>query len=119
MIWLVVPTAWEGLPGAGQWKDLHGIRLVLTRLGNEWREFRFHEDNISELIARIGSANDTVIWYYTFGRKPWRTAALLSTGENRLTVNAEARQHWTRAENNGGGCAVCARYLWVLAPPQP
>lgn len=100
MIWLVVPTAWEGLPGAGQWKDLHGIRLVLTRLGNEWREFRFHEDNISELIARIGSANDTVIWYYTFWPEAMEELRRCCPQVKIVlrTVNAEARQHWTRAE---------------------
>lgn len=102
MIWLVVPTAWEGLPGAGQWKDLQGIRLVLTQLGNEWREFRFHDDNVSELIARIGSANDTVIWYYTFWPEAMEELKRCCPGVRIVlrTVNAEALQHWTRAEKD-------------------
>ena len=28
MIWLAIPKAWEGRRGAGQWKDMRGIRHV-------------------------------------------------------------------------------------------
>ena len=57
MIWLVVPGAREGAPGAGQWKDLQGIRIVLGQLGTEWSEFRFDERNLDSLIAQIGTSN--------------------------------------------------------------
>ena len=102
MIWLVVPCAREGARGAGQWKDLHGIRIVLDRLGGEWSEFRFDERNVDELIARIGQAHDTVIWYYSFW--PEQMERLKERcPQVRLvlrTVNAEALQHWTRADKD-------------------
>lgn len=102
MIWLVVPCAREGARGAGQWKDLQGIRIVLDRLGSQWSEFRFDERNMEALIARIGQAHDTVIWYYSF----WPEQMELLKDrcpQVRLvlrTVNAEALQHWTRAEKD-------------------
>lgn len=102
MIWLVVPCAREGDRGAGQWKDLQGIRILLDRLGGEWSEFRFDERNVDALIARIGQAHDTVIWYYTF----WPEQMELLKDrcpQVRLvlrTVNAEALQHWTRADKD-------------------
>lgn len=99
MIWLVIPGAREGARGAGQWKDLQGIRLVLGPLGAAWREFRFDERNLEALIAQIGDSESTVIWYYTFWpealeelkRRCPRVRIVLRT------VNAEAFQHWTRA----------------------
>ena len=99
MIWLVIPGEREGLRGAGQWKDLQGIRLVLGALGAEWREFQFDEKNLDELIAQIGASESTVVWYYTFWpeameelkRRCPRVRIVLRT------VNAEAFQHWTRA----------------------
>ena len=99
MIWLVIPGAREGAQGAGQWKDLQGIRIVLGQLAAEWREFRFDERNLGELIAQIGDSESTVIWYYTFWpeameelkRRCPRVRIVLRT------VNAEAFQHWTRA----------------------
>ena len=102
MIWLVIPETFEGERGAGQWKDLQGIRLVLDRLGAEWREFRFDGNNAEALAALIGNSGDTAIWYYTFwpeqmgklkARCP-RVRIVLRT------VNAEAFQHWTRAEKD-------------------
>ena len=60
MIWLVIPGAREGAPGAGQWKDLLGIRLVLSALGADWSEFRFDETNVGELAERIGGTEATV-----------------------------------------------------------
>ena len=56
MIWLVIPGAREGAQGAGQWKDLQGIRIVLGQLAAEWREFRFDERNLDALIAPIGDS---------------------------------------------------------------
>ena len=99
MIWLVIPGNREGLRGAGQWKDLQGIRIVLGQWGAEWREFRFDEKNLDELIAQIGDTEAAVIWYYTFWpeameelkRRCPRVRIVLRT------VNAEAFQHWTRA----------------------
>ena len=99
MIWLVIPGEREGLRGAGQWKDLQGIRIVLGQLGAEWREFRFDERNLDALIAQVGASESTVIWYYTFWpeameelkRRCPRVRIVLRT------VNAEAFQHWTRA----------------------
>lgn len=99
MVHLVIPGAREGMRGAGQWKDLQGIRIVLGRLGVEWREFRFDERNLDALIAQIGASESTVIWYYTFWpealeelkRRCSRVRIVLRT------VNAEAFQHWTRA----------------------
>jgi hypothetical protein len=102
MNWLVVPSRYEGLPGAGQWKDLHGLRLALDRLGIDWGEFRFDGANIGELADRIGDADDTAIWYYTF----WPEAmAELRHRCPRVrmalrTVNAEAFQHWLRARKD-------------------
>ena len=102
MIWLVIPGAREGARGSGQWKDLQGIRIVLGQLGSEWREFRFDEKNLDALIAQIGDSDATVIWYYTFWpeameelkRRCPRVRIVLRT------VNAEAFQHWVRAEKN-------------------
>ena len=99
MIWLVVPGAREGARGSGQWKDLQGLRIVLGQWGAEWREFRFDEKNLDELIAQIGDTEAAVIWYYTFWpeameelkRRCPRVRIVLRT------VNAEAFQHWTRA----------------------
>lgn len=99
MIWLVIPGARGGARGAGQWKDLQGIRIVLGPLGVEWREFRFDERNLDALIAQVGATESTVIWYYTFWpeameelrRRCPRVRIVLRT------VNAEAFQHWTRA----------------------
>lgn len=98
MIHLVVPASREGPRGAGQWKDLQGIRIVLDRLGG-FREFRFDGSNIGELAERIGEAADPVVWYYSFWpeamealrRRCPRVRIVLRT------VNAEALQHWTRA----------------------
>lgn len=102
MIWLVIPGAREGERGAGQWKDLQGIRLVLSALGADWREFRFDETNVGELAERIGGTEATVVWYYTFWpeameelkRRCPRARIVLRT------VNAEALQHWTRAKKD-------------------
>ena len=102
MIWLVIPGAREGARGSGQWKDLQGIRIVLGQLGSEWREFRFDEKNLDALIAQIGDSDATVIWYYTF----WPEAMEdLKAKCPRIrivlrTVNAEAFQHWTRADKD-------------------
>ena len=102
MIWLVIPMAREGERGAGQWKDLQGIRLVLGQLGMPWKEFRFNEHNLAELAAQIDEAEATVIWYYTFWpeqmeelkRRCPRVRMVLRT------VNAEACQHWLRAKKD-------------------
>lgn len=99
MIWLIIPSDREGPRGAGQWKDLQGIRIVLGQLDAAWRDFRFDGRNLGELIAQIGSTDATVIWYYTFWpeameelkRRCPRVRIVLRT------VNAEAFQHWTRA----------------------
>jgi len=102
MIHLLIPKRFEGKPGAGQWKDLQGIRLVLDRLEIEWNEFRFDGENIDALADQISTSSDTVIWYYTF----WPEAMqVLKTRcpQVRLvlrTVNAEALQHWTRAKKD-------------------
>ena len=66
MIWLAIPGKHEGARGAGQWKDLQGIRLVLGRLGATWREFRFDGGNVGELAEQIGGTEATIVWYYTF-----------------------------------------------------
>lgn len=99
MIWLVIPGAREGERGAGQWKDLQGIRLVLDRLGTGWREFNFNGSNLDELTARIGGGNDTVIWYYTFWPEALEALRHRCPGVRIVlrTVNAEALQHWLRA----------------------
>lgn len=102
MIWLVIPGAREGERGAGQWKDLQGIRLVLSGLAAEWREFRFDEANLGDLVERIGGAEATVVWYYSFWpeameelkRRCPRARIVLRA------VNAEAFQHWTRAKKD-------------------
>ncbi|NCD22825.1 MAG: hypothetical protein EOL90_07805 [Spartobacteria bacterium] len=102
MVHLVIPAAREGERGAGQWKDLQGIRLVLSALGADWREFRFNEINVGELAERIGGTEATVVWYYTFWpeameelkRRCPRARIVLRT------VNAEALQHWTRAKKD-------------------
>lgn len=102
MVYLVIPETHEGVRGAGQWKDLQGIRIVLNQLGVEWQEFRFDERNFNSLIVQIGDSNATVIWYYTF----WPEA--IETLKKRCqrvrivlrTVNAEALQHWTRAQKD-------------------
>ena len=102
MIWLVIPGAREGERGAGQWKDLQGIRLVLSALGADWREFPFDETNVGDLAERIGGTEATVVWYYTFWpeamealkRRCPRARIVLRT------VNAEALQHWTRAKKD-------------------
>ena len=93
MIWLVVPTTWEGRPGAGQWKDLQGIRLVLARLGAAWKEFRFDGGNVGELAAQIGSAADVAIWYYTF----WPEA--MEELKRRCPQAGQA--------GSGAGCSTC------------
>ena len=102
MIWLVVPTTWEGRPGAGQWKDLQGIRLVLARLGAAWKEFRFDGGNVGELAAQIGSAADVAIWYYTFWPEAMEELKRRCPQARIVlrTVNAEAFQHWTRARKD-------------------
>lgn len=102
MIWLVIPGAREGARGSGQWKDLQGVRIVLGQWGAEWREFRFDEKNLDELIAQIGDTEAAVIWYYTFWpealeelkRRCPRVRIVLRT------VNAEALQHWARADKD-------------------
>lgn len=99
MIWLVIPVSHEGERGAGQWKDLQGMRQVLAELGAPWQEFRFDERNLDALIAQVGASESKVIWYYTFWpealeelrRRCPRVRIVLRT------VNAEALQHWTRA----------------------
>ncbi len=99
MIRLMVPERFEGGRGAGQWKDLQGIRQVLDTLGTEWSEFRFDGTNAGDLAALVGASDDAVIWYYTFWpealedlrRRCPRVRIVLRT------VNAEALQHWTRA----------------------
>lgn len=102
MVWLVIPGAREGERGAGQWKDLQGIRVVLGQLGLAWKEFRFNERNLDELIAQIGAGEATVIWYYTFW--PEQMEALKARcPQVRIvlrTVNAEAFQHWLRAKKD-------------------
>lgn len=117
MIWLVVPDAREGERGAGQWKDLQGIRQVLGHLGAEWREFRFDERNLDGLVAQIGGAAATVIWYYTFWpeaiedlkRRCPRVRIVLRT------VNAEALQHWLRAGKDWTRWRGLPRDLYGLA----
>ena len=102
MIWLIIPVAREGERGAGQWKDLQGIRLVLSAMGAEWREFRFDERNLGELIAQVGGSETAVVWYYSFWpealeelkRRCPRVRIVLRT------VNAEAFQHWIRADKD-------------------
>ncbi|HPJ56150.1 MAG TPA: hypothetical protein PLK81_00695, partial [Kiritimatiellia bacterium] len=99
MIRLLIPDGYEGRRGAGQWKDLQGIRIVLDQVGGEWREFRFDGGNVGELAAQIGEASDTIIWYYSFWpeameelkRRCPRARVVLRA------VNAEALQHWIRA----------------------
>lgn len=99
MIRLVIPTSREGEPGAGQWKDLQSIRMVLDQLDPEWKAFRFDGQNLEELMAQLGDAEATVIWYYSFW--PEALEALKARCPRvRLvlrTVNAEALQHWLRA----------------------
>lgn len=99
MIFLLIPERFEGSPGAGQWKDLQGIRLVLDRSGLEWLEYYFDGKHIKALADRIGCSASTVIWYYTFW--PEAMAELKARcPQARIilrTVNAEALQHWTRA----------------------
>ncbi len=99
MIWLVIPGAREGERGAGQWKDLQGIRLVLGRLGVPWKEFRFAGHSVEELVAQVGSAPDVVIWYYTFWPEAMETLKARCPRVRIVlrTVNAEALQHWLRA----------------------
>ncbi|HRT58969.1 MAG TPA: hypothetical protein P5038_20275 [Candidatus Paceibacterota bacterium] len=102
MIRLVIPDRHEGERGAGQWKDLQGIRIVLEQLGADWREFRFDGGNVGELAAQIGASAGVVIWYYSFWpeameelkRRCPRARVILRT------VNAEAFQHWVRASKN-------------------
>ncbi len=102
MIWLVVPENYEGARGAGQWKDLQGIRLVLGQLGAPWDEFRFAGDNVGELAARIGGSEDVAIWYYTFWPEQMEEMRARCPRVRIVlrTVNAEAFQHWTRAEKD-------------------
>ncbi len=102
MIWLVVPETREGERGAGQWKDLQGIRLALDGLGVEWREFRFDDHNLQALIAQIGDLKATVIWYYTFWPEQMEELKARCPRVRMVlrTVNAEALQHWTRAGKN-------------------
>lgn len=102
MIWLVMPGSREGARGAGHWKDLQGVRIVLGELGVEWREFRFDERNLDELIAQIGDSRDTVVWYYTFWPEAMEEMKLRCPCVRIVlrTVNAEAFQHWTRARKD-------------------
>ena len=102
MIWLVIPGTFEGRRGAGQWKDLQGIRIVLDQLGADWREFRFDERNLEVLAVQIGDSDATVVWYYTFwpevmGELKRRCPHIRIVLR---TVNAEAFQHWTRAQKD-------------------
>jgi len=102
MIHLLIPERFEGKPGAGQWKDLQGIRLVLDRLEVAWQEFSFDGDNIGALADQIGTSSDTVIWYYTFWPEAMQTLKARCPQARILlrTVNAEALQHWTRAKKD-------------------
>lgn len=102
MIWLVVPSTWEGLRGAGQWKDLQGIRFILDRLGAAWREFRFDGGNVGALAMQIGAARAGVIWYYSFWPEALEELKCRCPHVRIVlrTVNAEAFQHWTRAEKD-------------------
>lgn len=102
MIWLVIPGAREGVRGAGQWKDLQGIRGILDQLGAEWREFRFDERNLDSLTAQIGGSDATVIWYYTFWPEAMEELKRCCPRVRIVlrTVNAEAFQHWTRARKD-------------------
>jgi hypothetical protein len=102
VIWLVMPGAREGVRGAGQWKDLQGIRQTLASLGPEWREFQFDNTNAGDLAKRIGGAADVVVWYYTFwpeALEELRTRCPRARFVLR-TVNAEACQHWLRAKKD-------------------
>lgn len=102
MIWLVISAAREGERGAGQWKDLQGIRLILAQLGAPWKEFRFLDHNIGELAAQIGGAEATVIWYYTFWPEQMEELKRRCPQVRLVlrTVNAEAFQHWLRAKKD-------------------
>lgn len=99
MIWLVIPKKREGERGAGQWKDLQGIRQVLNLMGVAWQEFAFDQSNGAELAERIGNAADTVIWYYSFWPEALETLSFRCPRVRLIlrTVNAEALQHWLRA----------------------
>jgi hypothetical protein len=101
VIHLVVPVSREGPRGAGQWKDLQGIRLVLDRLGG-FREFGFDGRNIGDLAGQIGDATDAVVWYYSFWPEPMEALRRRCPRARIVlrTVNAEALQHWTRARKD-------------------
>lgn len=102
MIHLAIPVMLEGARGAGQWKDLQGIRRILARLGTAWTEFPFDGTNADDLADRIGAAADTVIWYYS--RWPEAMAEIRRrcprARQVLRTVNAESLQHWVRAEKS-------------------
>jgi hypothetical protein len=102
MIHLLIPERFEGRPGAGQWKDLQGIRLILGQLEAEWREFSFDGDTIDSLADQIGASSDTVIWYYTFWPEAMQSLKARCPQVRILlrTVNAEALQHWARAKKD-------------------
>jgi len=92
----------EGPRGAGQWKDLQGIRQILNRLGTAWREFFFDGANTEDLVLALKNSDDVVLWYYSFwpeALEQIRTACPRARIVLR-TVNAEALQHWTRAEKD-------------------
>lgn len=98
-IWLVIPAAYEGRRGAGQWKDLQGLRNILRHLEIAWSEFRFDGRNLGDLLRQIGTEEDRVIWYYSFWPEAMEELRRHCPSAHLIlrTVNAEALQHWTRA----------------------
>jgi len=102
MIRLLIPDGYEGRRGAGQWKDLQGIRIVLDQVGGEWRKFRFDGGNVGELAAQIGTAAEVVIWYYSFWPEAMEELKRCCPRVRVVlrAVNAEALQHWIRAPKN-------------------
>ncbi len=121
MIYLVIPESREGQYGAGQWKDLQGIRIALDGMNVEWNEIRFDGTNVTPLAARIGDSADVVIWYYTFWAEAMEELKCRCPHIHMVlrTVNAEARQQWTRARKDWRRLRGlprdvygCVRLLW-------
>lgn len=100
MILFVIPSSFKGAYASGNWKDNTGISLLLESSGYPHKVICIEDDRYEELLDNCGRDVTDVVLYYSFWvdllkqvrrRAPWVRLHV-------RTVNAEALQHWQRAQ---------------------
>lgn len=95
---LAIPESYLGAYGAGHWKDLASLRVLLAEAAGPGAEFIYNGRNLADLIALAGTRPVHIVWYYSFHPEELATlrAACPAARLHVRTVNAESLQHLAR-----------------------